>query len=232
MWVVKLGGSLAHDARLPAWLDMLAGHGAGRVMVVPGGGAFADVVRAAQARWRFDDLAAHNMAVLAMAQTAHLLHALEPRLVLADEESGIRAALHSGHAALWLPFTVLRDAPDLLTSWDVTSDSLALWLARRLNAERLVVVKAGPVPSDLTIAALSATGTVDVRFDEWSREAPFPIDVVEADAIDRVRDALLGGPGFAGPALSASLPATLAEAPSRGGRRAGAGPRVRRKPGP
>jgi hypothetical protein len=228
MWVVKLGGSLAHDLRLPGWLEMLASHGAGRVMVVPGGGAFADAVRAAQARWHFDDLTAHNMAVLAMAQTAHLLHALEPRLVLADEEAGIRAALHSGHAAVWLPFTLLRDAPDLLTSWDVTSDSLALWLARRLNAERLVVVKAGRVPADLTIAALTANGTVDVRFDDWSRDAPFPIEVVQADAIDRVRDALMGVAGLVVP----TPPVTQAETASRGGRRAGAGPRVRRKPGP
>jgi 5-(aminomethyl)-3-furanmethanol phosphate kinase len=96
MWVVKLGGSLARDPRLVNWLRMLAEFGAGRVTVVPGGATFADTVRQSQAHWGFDDLAAHNMAVLAMAQTAHMLHALEPRLVLAANDSAIRQALHGG----------------------------------------------------------------------------------------------------------------------------------------
>src|SRR5882762_7098008 len=115
MWIIKLGGSLAQDPRLPRWLEMLAELGGGRVLVVPGGAAFADAVRTAQAQWHFDDLAAHNMAVLAMAQTAHLFHALEPRLVLVTDEEEIRRALRAGQVALWMPLTLLRDAPDLLT---------------------------------------------------------------------------------------------------------------------
>src|SRR5690349_5972270 len=146
MWIVKLGGSLAHDPRVVLWLAMLAELGGGRVTIVPGGGVFANTVRVSQRHWNFGDLPAHNMAVLAMAQAAHLYHALEPRLTLAPDEASIRSALHAGHPSLWLPFGLLRDAPDLLTTWDVTSDSLALWLARVLNAERLVVVKACKVP--------------------------------------------------------------------------------------
>ena len=49
--------------------------------------------------------------------------------------------LHGGHTAVWLPFEWLRAQPDAHTNWDLTSDSIALDLARRLNAERLVVVK-------------------------------------------------------------------------------------------
>ena len=158
MWIIKLGGSLAQDPRLPGWLQMLAELGGGRVVVVPGGAAFADAVRASQAHWHFDDLAAHNMAVLAMAQTAHLFHALEPRLLLASGEDEIRRALRAGQVALWMPLALLRDAPDQLTSWEVTSDSLALWLARQQNAERLVVVKACRVQPHLTLAELTRRG--------------------------------------------------------------------------
>jgi len=219
MWIVKLGGSLARDPRLPAWLEMLAELGGGRVLVVPGGAAFADAVRAAQAHWRFDDLAAHNMAVLAMAQTAHLFHALEPRLVLVADEDGIRKALRAGQVALWLPLALLRDAPDQLTSWEVTSDSLALWLARRQNAERLVVVKACEVRPELTLAELTRRGTVDARFDQWASDAPFPIAVVECDDIARVRAALLGD-------------ASLGAATQASGRERRPGVRLRRKPVP
>jgi 5-(aminomethyl)-3-furanmethanol phosphate kinase len=224
MWIVKLGGSLAHDPRLVGWLAMLAELGGGRVTVVSGGGIFADAVRASQRHWHFEDLPAHNMAVLAMAQTAHLFHALEPRLTLAGDEGGIRRALHAGHPALWLPFMLLRDAPDLLTSWEVTSDSLALWLARMLNAERLVVVKACKIPVASTLAQLGARGVVDPRFDEWSRDAPFPIQVVEADDLELVRDALLG---------RSALPAPVAltgAVPSGSRRQPGPGARPRRKP--
>ena len=193
MWVVKLGGSLAHDPQLPVWLDMLAEFGGGRVAIVPGGAGFADTVRQAQGHWGFNDLAAHNMAVLAMGQTALMMHALEPRLKLATQDEQIRQSLHAGRVALWMPLTVLRDAPDALTSWQVTGDSLALWLARRLHAERLVVVKSCEIDTSRSVAELGASGVLDSRFAEWANEADFPIDVVQRDAVARVREALLGG---------------------------------------
>src|SRR5688572_11112389 len=67
--VVKLGGSYALSPRLPAILAAIrASHVP--VVVVPGGGPFADAVRAAQPRMGFGDRAAHRMALLAMAQFA------------------------------------------------------------------------------------------------------------------------------------------------------------------
>lgn len=224
MWVVKIGGSLARDPRLPQWLRMLADFGAGRVTVVPGGATFADAVRDAQAHWGFDDVSAHNMAVLAMAQTAHMMHALERRLVLVTNEAEIRSTLHAGRPALWLPLALVRDAPDQLTSWEVTSDSLALWLAQRLNAERLVVVKACELGPGFTIDELGARGVLDERFGTWAHDAAFAIEVVQGDEIDRVRDALLGGP------IAVLPPPTLAPLPLKPEQQARRLPRPRRKP--
>ena len=87
MWIVKIGGSLNTNPNLPAWLNLLAQCGGGRVTVVSGGGNFADEVRRAQAHWQFGELSAHNMAVLAMAQTAYLMHGLNPALA-ADAQQG------------------------------------------------------------------------------------------------------------------------------------------------
>ncbi len=191
MWVVKLGGSLNADPLLPQWLDLITELGGGRVTVVAGGGAFADAVRRSQVHWHYDDLPAHNMAVLAMAQSAYLLRALNPRLQLVTHEAAIRSVLRKGQTAVWAPFELLREMADSHTNWDVTSDSIALALAQRLNAERLVLVKAGPVDGALSLPALGAAGVVDRRFAAAAQEVAFPIELVQRDELARVRDALL-----------------------------------------
>jgi len=192
MWVVKIGGSLARDPLLPAWLGLLAQLGGGRVTVVCGGGRFADEVRETQRHWQLDDLAAHNMAILAMAQTAYQLHALAPALQLATRLPEIRRVLKSGRAALWLPFELQRDRADGATGWNHTSDSIALELARKLNAERLIVVKSCPIDPAATLVEFGAAGIVDDAFPALANGAPFPIDILHQDNLGRVRALLLG----------------------------------------
>jgi len=192
MWIVKLGGSLCADPVLPQWLDLLAQLGGGRVTLVGGGGSFADEVRRLQSHWKFNDLAAHNMAVLAMAQTAYQLNAMNPALQLASSRSDIRRVLHKGQTALWLPFELQREQPDTQTNWEVTSDSLALDLARRLNAERLVVIKSCRVEPKATLAQLSEEGIVDKRFASLAEGAAFPIEILHKDELDAMRALLFG----------------------------------------
>jgi aspartokinase-like uncharacterized kinase len=194
MWVVKLGGSLNNDALLPQWLDLLADLGGGRVTVVCGGGRFSEEVRQAQSRWQFADLPAHNMAVLAMAQTTYLAHGLQPGLRLATTKADIRRVLHGGHTALWLPMEWVREQATPLTNWDLTSDSIALDLARKLNAERMVVVKSCPIDPEASIADLTASGVLDRRFESIASGVAFPIDIVHRGELDRVRSLLLGEP--------------------------------------
>lgn len=191
MWVVKIGGSLNRDALLPRWLELLATLGRGRVVVVPGGGAFADQAREAQRHWDFDDVAAHNMAVLGMAQTAMMLRGLAPALEPALREADLRRVLRQGGTALWLPLQLLREQPDELTSWEVSSDSLALWLARRLNAERLVLVKSCEIAPDRSFAALGEAGVLDARFAALAAEAAFPIELLNREEVGRMQALLL-----------------------------------------
>lgn len=194
MWIVKLGGSLNTDPLLPQWLELLAQLGGGRVTIVCGGGGFADEVRRAQAHWQFDDLNAHNMAVLAMAQTSYLALGLQPRLRLAVSEADVRQVLHAGLTALWLPFEQLRDRPADDANWDNSSDSIALDLARRLNAERLVLVKACAVDPRASLADLASAGVLDGRFEGVAANAAFPIDLIQHSELARMRSLLLGEP--------------------------------------
>jgi 5-(aminomethyl)-3-furanmethanol phosphate kinase len=192
MWVVKLGGSLSGDPLLPQWLALLAQLGGGRVTVVCGGGRFADEVRHAQALWQFDDVAAHNMAVLAMAQNAYMAQGMNPQLQLASSEDEIRRVLHAGHTAVWLPMEWTRTQADAMANWDVTADSMAVHLARQLNAERLVVVKSCEIDGSATLARLSQEGVLDRRFASIADGAAFPISIVHKSALDSMRALLIG----------------------------------------
>ncbi len=165
MWVVKLGGSLGEDISLKGWLWHLAEYGGGKVVIVPGGGRLADQVRALQRCWKIDDRTAHQMAILAMHQYSLLFLSLEPRLALSRTEE-IGGALNLGKAVVWLPEVAELDRDGVPASWAVTSDSLAAWLAGKLHAERLVLVKS-KTPADLDPILLREIGIVDSAFPDW-----------------------------------------------------------------
>lgn len=195
MWIVKLGGSLIADPLLPQWLALLSQLGGGRVTIVCGGGRFADEVRRVQSHWQFDDLAAHNMAVLAMAQTTWLVHGLQPTIELASSEADVRRVLHGGRVAAWLPFDWLRAQATEYTNWGLTSDSIALELARLLNAERLVLVKSCEVDRSRSLEQLGSAGVVDARFATSARGVAFPIDLVQKQELESMRALLIGEVG-------------------------------------
>ena len=138
--VVKLGGSVVRSAELPAWLDAIAASPL-PIVIVPGGGALADEVRAAQARLGFGDGAAHRMALLAMDQLAWAVAGLRAGFEVGDTEEALRASLAHGRVAVWAPYSLVAERSDIPQSWTVTSDSLALWLGRRLGAACCYVIK-------------------------------------------------------------------------------------------
>lgn len=167
--VVKLGGSYAFSSALKSWIDAVAAC-AGRVVVVPGGGPFAETVRVAQPKMGFDDRAAHAMALLAMEQYGCALASLGAGWRLAASAPTIRDVLREGGVPVWSPTPMLRDANDVPWSWDVTSDSLAAWLAGRIGAKRVLLVKQlEPPPGRLRAAALVADGIIDPAFPRFLR---------------------------------------------------------------
>lgn len=144
--VLKLGGAMLRRPRalavtLAAVGDALGAEDASHVAVVPGGGPFADAVRRADRAFGLSDGAAHWMAVLAMDQHAHLIAERLTRGRVVDGPAGIDAALAAGAVPVLAPYRWLREDDPLPHSWDVTSDSIAAWVAGALGARRLVLVK-------------------------------------------------------------------------------------------
>jgi dihydroneopterin aldolase len=167
--VIKIGGSCALSLDLRRWTAAVAACG-GRAVVVPGGGPFADAVRAAQPKMGFDDAAAHHMAMLGMEQFGHVLAGFDGRLIAADSMAGLRRALRDDKAPVWLPARMAMQAVDIRASWEVTSDSLAAWLAGKLRAARLLLLKQVELPPQ-PIAAdeLVERGVVDQAFPQFLR---------------------------------------------------------------
>jgi 5-(aminomethyl)-3-furanmethanol phosphate kinase len=137
--VIKVGGSLSARPgalrRLMTTLESLALNRT--LVVVPGGGPFADEVRRVDRRFGLANSPAHWMAVLAMDQYAYVLADLAAGSVVVRRPGAITA----GRLNVLAPASWMRRADPLPHSWEVTSDSIAAWVARRLRARMLVLLK-------------------------------------------------------------------------------------------
>lgn len=163
-WIVKLGGSLHDSPSLRAWLKAIPATKA-PVVIVPGGGPFADAVRVAQKQLKFSDSAAHRMAVLAMEQYGLAMVSLAEGLQPAGTKRSITACLRGGRTPVWMPTAMVLGRRDIPESWEITSDSLALWLAQRLHARGLLLVKAARLPvGPCSASDLSRKGIIDAAF--------------------------------------------------------------------
>jgi aspartokinase-like uncharacterized kinase len=112
------------------------------VLVVPGGGPFADAVRAVDAQVGLPDDVAHALALRAMDQLGVLLRPLLAGAELLSRLIAPRAL------ALLLAAPAFADRPEVPTSWAVTSDSLAVLAAAAIGADEVVLLKpvAGVLP--------------------------------------------------------------------------------------
>ena len=131
--VVKIGGSLL--ARAPDLIPVLK---ASRqpLLIVPGGGIFADAVRQANV----DDDSAHWMAIAAMEQYGWLL-----------SSGGVPVTAQltiPSSTTVYLPYTCLREIDPLPHTWDITSDSIAAWVAGALHVDLLLLKSTDGIAGD------------------------------------------------------------------------------------
>ena len=181
--VIKLGGSLSRTDALVDCLNAVEKNYRGRVVViVPGGGAFADQVRLAQQHWQFDDTTAHHMALLAMQQMALLFKGLKPDFVIAYTVAAIHGQLSRKTPVIWSPDITELDSAGIPASWDITSDSLAAWLAKTLSAAELILIKSAAIDSRLSLQQHTEQNIVDKDFCDFVAQAAFKIRIVDAQS--------------------------------------------------
>lgn len=174
MWVIKLGGSLIGSQELNHWLQIIAEQGDGKVIIVPGGGIFADAVREAQKLSAMDDKTAHQLAVMSMDQFGVMMAGINPGLATGASELELAERGWQHRGIVWLPSKMVMADDAIAASWDVTSDSLAAWLAHKVGAAHLLIVKSlKPSSKTLSIKEITDQDVVDPHLKKYIRDKDF-----------------------------------------------------------
>jgi 5-(aminomethyl)-3-furanmethanol phosphate kinase len=163
--VVKVGGGLLQAEGLAglrrACAEAVALAQRRPVLVVPGGGPFADAVRAVDAQVGLGDDLAHALALQAMDQLGAVLRPLLGDCAVTEELAP------PPRLALLRAAPAFGARPEIPHSWTVTSDSLAVFAAAAVGAPEAVLLKpvsgAGVVDAYLAQAVRDTGVAVTVR---------------------------------------------------------------------
>jgi hypothetical protein len=140
--VIKVGGSLAEttDALKALGVELCRIAKKYAIVVVPGGGKFADAVRAFDKKFTLPPVVSHRLAILAMDQYGLVLSQLIPESCTIDALKDARRISNAKKVLIFPPSKLMFQDDALEASWDVTSDSIAAYIACRLHAERVILV--------------------------------------------------------------------------------------------
>ena len=169
--VVKVGGSLFDLPDLgPRLLQWLTQQPSRDLLLVPGGGAAADVVRQYD-RWHaLGEERAHWLALSALTFTAHLLASLLPRAVVVPDARAVAVEWAQENIPILDPYAFAQadegEPGSLPHSWEVSSDSVAARLARVSRAAELILLKSVSLPEDVDWIDAGKRGLVDAHFAE------------------------------------------------------------------
>ncbi len=178
--VVKVGGSLFDwpglGPRLKHWLRTLS---TGQILLVPGGGPTADVVRNLDQCHGLGEEAAHWLALGALTLNAHflatILASLNATVVVDFQECRLAWAKNELPVLDPLPFARCdEEHPDHLPHhWSATSDSVAARAAVRIEAQKLILLKSSAAPKGKEWAN-PELGFVDSNFAKVISQARTP----------------------------------------------------------
>ncbi|WEX91422.1 aspartate kinase (plasmid) [Sinorhizobium garamanticum] len=143
--VVKFGGSLMRNLEtcrtVLAGLEHVrsAGH---RILVVPGGGLPDKVIEAVDAAHPLAAFTAHHACALAQDQTGYMITdpAFSSNLAACSTLGECRLLIKEGKIPVLLPSRILFALDPVEWSWDITSDSIAAWVAWLTNTEKLAIL--------------------------------------------------------------------------------------------
>jgi 5-(aminomethyl)-3-furanmethanol phosphate kinase len=172
--LIKVGGSLLDWSELPRRLIQFLEQRHSqepdfRPVLLCGGGPFAESVRRLDRTHHLGDFAAHRLAIQAMDLASTVLLCLLPGALGMDRIAALEEEMAADDIPLLVPSLTLdelesRQPSPLPPSWDVTSDTLAAWIASQLQARSLVLLKSASLPAGATRDLAARLKLVDPYF--------------------------------------------------------------------
>jgi len=140
--VIKVGGSLAETPSVLKALCKELSRIAKKfsVVVVPGGGKFADIVRDFDKEFAFPAALSHQLAILAMDQYGLVLSQVIPNACTCNGVEQANRISEEQRVSIFLPSKMMLKDGAFDASWDVTSDSIAAYVACKVKAPRVLFV--------------------------------------------------------------------------------------------
>jgi aspartokinase-like uncharacterized kinase len=137
MWIVKIGGSWLKNPKLPSLLSFLQKFANQKIVLVVGGGVFAETVRDVYKSNKMTEVTGHVLAMKATEIFAYYLKSINPDILITYKITNfIKESLN-----LWLPTEKLSFEKKFEKNWESTSDSIATWLYSNTNSKGVVFIK-------------------------------------------------------------------------------------------
>ena len=143
MILFKLGGSLLNSGFMKIWIKFITNHFKGRAIIIPGGGLFANHIRAVQKDYNLENDIAHDMALYSMSQMGLLISSIDRiNLHFCNTKHEISRVTEDNKVPIIGSFDFLKTRIGSSNkNWSITSDSIALLISEELQLNTLLIVK-------------------------------------------------------------------------------------------
>ncbi|MFX1346727.1 MAG: hypothetical protein ACFFAI_16645 [Promethearchaeota archaeon] len=140
----KIGGSIFEDfeklsSTMSQFSQLYEKEIIQKIILISGGGSFASFIRKVYIELKFTDELAHWMAIISMNYNGIELGKKFPNLEIFEDYNELKETDKS--FCIFLPYQFLKENNTLPHSWDVTSDSITLFLAKKLGLNECFLIK-------------------------------------------------------------------------------------------
>lgn len=110
-----------------------------KIVIIPGGGSFANFIRKIYSELQFTEETAHWMGIISMNYNGLEISKKFPNLQVIDNYENLKKS--SKTFCIFLPYEFIKENDKLPHSWDVTSDSISLLIAKELELNKCFLIK-------------------------------------------------------------------------------------------
>ena len=140
MWIIKIGGSWIDKVELNELITHLNEYSKfENIIIVVGGGCFADAVRLVYSGNQMSEKTGHFLALKGTEMFAYIIKEINESILLTNNIESLKVI--DQKLKVWMPSEVLKNETSFECSWESTSDSVAAWLHSKVKSNGLVFVK-------------------------------------------------------------------------------------------